>query len=442
MIVNYLKLAIKILWRKKFFTFISLFGISFTLMILTLLIAFLDNQMGANVPLSNKDRMVLLHKACMRKDQEVTYYDIDTSVVDGVQVFDTVDVDVQSNSSISNSTPSYYLLNTYFRDIDQTEKHAIFSDGMSFDTYVKGKKLNLQALFCEADYWQIFDFKFLEGGPFQHSAVEDQQPVIVINETTRDEYFGYGVEALGKEMVVNKSHFKVIGVVAKVSNSNRIVSSDVFFPITHAPESAFIMNDFLGGFNMVYLLNNSNSVQTVKDQIDLIAENMDMPNPEEFDKLQITTSTISERQAQMMIYYEESEKSYSYLTMVLLVVISFFILVPTLNLINVNVTRIMERSSEIGVRKAFGANVKDLLLQFIFENIIITLIGGVIGFILSIAAIQLLNDSEILPRTVLNFNLSVFFYGLLVTLVFGIISGITPAYKMSRLSIINALKNS
>ena len=60
------------------------------------------------------------------------------------------------------------------------------------------------------------------------------------------------------------------------------------------------------------------------------------------------------------------------------VFILLVMLLPTLNLININVTRIMERSSEIGVRKAFGASSRTLVYQFIVENIILTLIGGII----------------------------------------------------------------
>ena len=58
-------------------------------------------------------------------------------------------------------------------------------------------------------------------------------------------------------------------------------------------------------------------------------------------------------------------------------------LLPTVNLININVSRIMERASEIGVRKAFGASSRTLVGQFIVENLILTLVGGAVGFGLS-----------------------------------------------------------
>src|SRR5205823_11383630 len=70
-----------------------------------------------------------------------------------------------------------------------------------------------------------------------------------------------------------------------------------------------------------------------------------------------------------------------YLYIIIGIFIFLFMLLPTINLVNINISRIMERSSEIGVRKAFGASSGKLVMQFVFENIILTLLGGIIGVI-------------------------------------------------------------
>ena len=70
-----------------------------------------------------------------------------------------------------------------------------------------------------------------------------------------------------------------------------------------------------------------------------------------------------------------------------------FVLLPTVNLVNINVSRIMERASEIGVRKAFGASARTLVGQFIVENVLLTLIGGLIGLVLSLFVLRALNES-------------------------------------------------
>ncbi len=115
-------------------------------------------------------------------------------------------------------------------------------------------------------------------------------------------------------------------------------------------------------------------------------------------------------------------------------------LLPTLNLININVTRIMERSSEIGVRKAFGASSKTLVYQFIVENLILTLIGGAIGVVLSYVVIQIINSADLIPYFSMSLNITVLALALLICIFFGLISGVYPAWRMSKLNVVTALK--
>jgi putative ABC transport system permease protein len=115
-------------------------------------------------------------------------------------------------------------------------------------------------------------------------------------------------------------------------------------------------------------------------------------------------------------------------------------LLPTLNLVNINLTRIMERSSEIGVRKAFGASSRTLVYQFLVENLILTVLGGGIGVLLSLIALQVINSAHLIPNLVLSLNGTVLSIALLICLVFGLLSGVYPAWRMSRLNVVNALK--
>jgi putative ABC transport system permease protein len=117
-----------------------------------------------------------------------------------------------------------------------------------------------------------------------------------------------------------------------------------------------------------------------------------------------------------------------------------FMLLPTLNLININISRIMERSSEIGVRKAFGASGMTLVGQFVVENIILTLLGTIIAIVLSFIILQVINSGDLIANLHLTINLTVLYYSLLACLVFGLLSGVYPAWRMSRLQVVTALK--
>ena len=117
-----------------------------------------------------------------------------------------------------------------------------------------------------------------------------------------------------------------------------------------------------------------------------------------------------------------------------------FILIPTVNLVNINISRIMERASEIGVRKAFGAPARTLVGQFLVENLLLTLVGGLAGFALSIIALRIISNSGLISYAQFTLNFRVFAYGMALAVVFGLISGVYPAWRMSRLNPVDALK--
>src|SRR3954468_21051625 len=114
MLKNYLKIAIAVLKRRKFFTFISLFGISFTLTILIVVTAFVDNITSANYPETNRDRSLYIIS---------------------IQQKDTVHQGQMSGPA------SYYFLNRYVASLKTPAKVAISSMIAQTNTYVNNKKL-------------------------------------------------------------------------------------------------------------------------------------------------------------------------------------------------------------------------------------------------------------------------------------------------------------
>jgi putative ABC transport system permease protein len=79
-------------------------------------------------------------------------------------------------------------------------------------------------------------------------------------------------------------------------------------------------------------------------------------------------------------------------------------------------------------------------MQFIIESILLTLAGGILGIILSLLILNSIEASGLIPYAHFPFNIRVFLIGLFLILIFGLISGVYPAYKMSRLSPVTALK--
>jgi putative ABC transport system permease protein len=117
-----------------------------------------------------------------------------------------------------------------------------------------------------------------------------------------------------------------------------------------------------------------------------------------------------------------------------------FMALPAINLVNINLSRIYERSGEIGVRKAFGAANSDLVVQFVIENVVLCLIGGLIGLAVAFAVLYLATLFPLTHFVTFQLNWRIFLSALALATFFGILSGVWPAWKMARLHPVNALK--
>ncbi|TPW02360.1 MAG: hypothetical protein FD129_3210, partial [bacterium] len=93
-----------------------------------------------------------------------------------------------------------------------------------------------------------------------------------------------------------------------------------------------------------------------------------------------------------------------------------FMALPAINLVNLNISRMLERSSEIGIRKAFGATSGHLVAQFLVENLVLVLISGAVGLVASAWALELINRSGWIPNASFHVNGRVFVEALLLCL--------------------------
>jgi putative ABC transport system permease protein len=117
-----------------------------------------------------------------------------------------------------------------------------------------------------------------------------------------------------------------------------------------------------------------------------------------------------------------------------------FLLLPAINLMSLNFARIHERGEEIAVRKSFGASGAILRKQFLFENLLMTLAGGLMGIILSYVVVALLGRTFTLGISMFDrvplsfsFNLPVFVAALASCFIFGLLSGWLPAVRLARM---------
>lgn len=406
MFKNYFKIAIAVLRRRKFFTFISLFGISFTLTILLVLTAFIEKVVGDNYPDRKRDRSLYI----VRLEQE-------------------------GKGNMNAGGLSYYFLDHFTKNLKTPINIAISSGANGTNTYVNNKKIAVRYKYTNAAYWDILEYDFLEGKPFNKQQVDNAEKVAVISQDIKNEYFGDEASVVGKYFEADNVKYRVIGVVKNVPITSYLTYSDIYLPYT-VSKSDYKDKGYGGGYTGILLAKSSADLKKMHDEYEQMVQKIPMEN-------KMYNKIYSHADKYISAYVDTGNENQSGVTLVLTIISVFvflFMLLPTLNLVNINITRIMERSSEIGVRKAFGASSRTLVYQFIVENIILTLLGGAIGLILSVVVIYFINSAHLIANLELSVNFMVLFIGLLICLVFGLFSGVYPAWRMSKLNVVTALK--
>ncbi|WP_236978994.1 ABC transporter permease [Membranihabitans maritimus] len=443
MLKNYLKIALKVLKRNRFYTFVSLFGISFTLMVLMLSTAFIDNELGANRPLSNKDRILVVSGMGMKKWQRETNTTIDTIYRNDSTILDTTIIEtpiVGNSQSSSSSQLGYDFCKEHILPMQSPEMISLFVPQRQIEVYPNNARLELSTCMVDANYWKIFDFDFVEGQPFGESSIENQSHHTVLTEEAAGKYFGAQDSYLNRELVWGHDVYKIVGIIKEPNTSSFVVQGDAFMPVTNLPDHALNYGyGYFGGCNVALLAKDGASGESMTAELKQIENNTEMKDG--FDILYLWEKDITDLYAWPIIGSQDTRSGNKFL-MILFGVLILFLIIPTFNLINLNITRILERSSEIGVRKAFGARTDHLLIQFLFENIVLTFLGGLLGLVFTFFAMRWFNKAQILEGTHLEFNSTVFGISLLITLFFGICSGLFPAWKMAGKEIAVAIKNS
>lgn len=415
MIANYIKIAWKVLLRHPFYTFITLFGISLTLTVLMVLTSFLDHLIGSHYPETNRERSLYI--------QMMTQMD--------------------SSRTARNQGPmSFKFLTDFAKSLKTPEKVTICSMFNTSKAYVGSQKISLYTKFTDAEFWQVTAFEFLEGKPYNQQNISNGDYVAVITDDFKKHYFDSTTESVvGKDIEIENIHYRVIGVVRGSPITRLFSYADVYFPYT-TPKSNYQNTGLRGGYVAIILAKAKADLPAINAEFQERINRIPLPGYQNGFKYSVIEVRSDPYLETILGTFMNGSKA---LKTIFFGVIAFIMLMlmglPAINLVNINVSRIMERASEIGIRKAFGAPIKTLIWQFIIENVFITFIGGAIALLLTTLVVYLINRSGWIAYADLTINLNVFLISLLVCLIFGLLSGVLPAMRMSKLSIADALKS-
>ncbi|HEX8547183.1 MAG TPA: FtsX-like permease family protein, partial [Cytophagaceae bacterium] len=283
-------------------------------------------------------------------------------------------------------------------------------------------------------------YKFLEGKPYSKKQIENGEKVAVITENTKNLYFGKEPSVVGKYIESDHVKYKVAGVVKNVAASMMFSYADMYLPYTvsDAYKKDKIILGWQSGYHAILLANSKDELSKLENEYQKAIGTVP-PVDKYYTKVYSNAESYLAIQTRGF-FGDEKNSGVSKFYTIASIILAIFILLPVLNLININTSRIMERASEIGVRKAFGASSNTLVMQFLIENIILTLLGGIISILLSQLIISLSNGYQLIPYAEFEISWIILWYSLLAFFIFGILSGVYAAWRMSRMKVVNALK--
>lgn len=408
MLKNYFLIAWKVYMRRKLFTAINLLCILLTMVVLLVVVAIL----------------------------QATFYP--TGVEGKSARFLQVNTMTQISGNSTNRHPlGYKIINQYLREMKTVEKVAAVTSPQSVSVYQRDRVNEFMLRRADAEYWEILDFKILAGRVPNADDVKQGRFVAVVNASTARKLFE-NIPAVGQGMNIGGQQFQIIGVVEDTLHLNSY--ADIWVPVTTSPTSEY-REQFSGTFAALLLAKNATDLPLIRDELLQVVKRVSADQAEHWDHTYIWADDKLDFFARVILSHDEvADSGASQLLAWVTLAMVVFMLLPALNLVNLNSGRIMERAVEIGVRKAFGATNRELVVQFVIENILLCVLGGILGLLCTKLTLVWLSSSGIVPYMKVDLTPAIFAYGFFIAVVFGVLSGVIPAWKMSRLDPVLALK--
>ena len=288
---------------------------------------------------------------------------------------------------------------------------------------------NVEIAAVTHEYLQIEDLQIAQGRFFNESESTSGSPIIVLGHEIAQNLFGDS-DPLGKEVRLYGRKFSVIGVLEKEGAGLFGNSKDasVWLPVNVVRRVYGDNNK--STFPQVILkpedgVDNAEYIAVLKQKL----RNYRALKPDEVDNFFVN---------QLQGFADLIDNITGKMNLFGLIISGFSLLVGGFGIANIMFVSVKERTSLIGIQKSLGAKNKFILFQFLFEAVILAVIGGLIGlalvWVVSLAASQFTGDFEFILSP---WNM---FIGTAVSAVIGLISGIIPAISASKLDPVEAIR--
>jgi len=320
----------------------------------------------------------------------------------------------------------------------------------------KSEMLQTKIVGTTEDYPATFNSKMEAGGFIKSFHMDNYSNVCVIGAGIKEKLFKFE-NPVSKKIKIGDLWFDIIGVAASKNVSSGIVGMDsknindnIYVPITTlmyklppAPKE----EEGNGGENIIFIigLGGDNSVTTVDrnsvDQLTVKVKNSDVLK----EAADLTSRILDRRHNGIKDFelvlpeqlLEQKQKTQRIFNIVMGAIAGISLLVGGIGIMNIMLANIMERTKEIGIRRAVGATKRDVLLQFMYEAIIISVAGGILGIIIGYLMTKTISNYAEWNTIISPFSVILAF---IVSVATGLLFGIYPAKKAAEKDPIESLR--
>lgn len=334
------------------------------------------------------------------------------AMVSGVQVTTLSDQDFKDISKLPN------IINGYAAIMAQ-EKVTIAGDS---------RKATIFGV--SASYPDIDKSKMASGFFYNEADDGSLSQVAVLGSKIKEKLFGE-TDPIGQSISIRKVKFRIIGVMASRGATLGLDLDDYVYVPVHTLQKKIMGIDYY--MYMIHQFQDPSRVADTGEEIRrLMRDNHDITDPVKDD---FRVSTMEE----MMTMLDTITNA---LTWLLLAIVVISLIVGGVGILNIMYVIVSERTLEIGLRKAVGANYSHIMTQFLVEAILITLFGALVGVVIGVIIAKLIALGANLSGLAWEFRvpLRAFVVSISFAFLFGIFFGVYPAKKAAKMNPIDALR--
>ena len=428
----YLKQAMQMLRQNKFFSIIYITGTGLAITMVMILAILYYFRTGNIAPEINRDRMLVIqHGKILNKTEG------------------------QGNGS---SRLSYPTIKECFYSMQTPEAvTAILPIGEQTEfiqTPGSDEVYNGLVMGTDVAFWKIFQFRFLAGKPYTEEEFTSGIRKAVVSESLARRLFNTS-DVTGKTFLLNFEEYQVSGVVEDVPSIAQFCYAEMWIPFTNRPSQIQGSKwcDFILGHMQLYILaKKPGDFDAIRREAEENCRRYSANIPQYNFVLNEQPDTVLRAWLRTDSF---ASPKFMKLFIQIFSVIFLLLLVPSINLTGMTASRMKKRMEELGIRKAFGAQNRTLLLQILYENLLLTLLGGLIGLLISYGLIFMLKgwllgnydwDGSSLTASIdlspgMLINPAIFGYTLIFCLILNLMSALVPAWRALRRPIVDALND-